>query len=151
VLAAFAIVLGHLGLQTWRSETVYAADVRNPYVYAHTSTALVRFVDQVEDLAQVHPAGRNLSIKIVQPDADYWPLPWYLRRYPGVRYVHSAPDNADADIVILDPAIADEVAASFRDAYFGPVTAGLRPGVLRAVYIKQTLWDTYMTARDAQN
>ena len=149
LVGSFGIVLGHLALQSWRAETVYAADVRNPYVYAHTSTALVRFVEQVADLASVHPDGRNLSIKIVQPDADYWPLPWYFRRYSGVRFLHAVPEELDADIVIVDSRIVEAVATRLRGAYFGPTTAGLRPGVLRAVYVRQELWDAYMQAGSA--
>jgi uncharacterized protein (TIGR03663 family) len=147
VLAAFGIVLAHLGVQSWRAETVYAADVRNPYVYAHTSTALVRFIDQVEAIADLDPAGRNLSIKIVQPDADYWPLPWYLRRYSNVRYIHAVPDDPNAAILIVDPKLTEQVAAQFSRPYYGPFTAGLRPGVLRAVYVRQDLWDRYLQSR----
>ncbi len=124
--------------------------MRNPYVYAHTSTALVRFAEQVETLADLDPAGRNLAIKIVQPDADYWPLPWYLRRFSNVRYIHAVPDDPNAAIVIVDPRLTEDVAAKFKGPYYGPITAGLRPGVLRAVYVRQDLWDRYMQ-RQAQN
>ena len=49
---------GHLAWQARLASMTYAADPRNPYVYAQTSPDLLNLVRQVEALAQVHPQGR---------------------------------------------------------------------------------------------
>jgi len=145
VLLACAIGLTHLAIQSYRAETVYAADVRNPYVYAHTSTAFLRLVERIESLADI--AGDDLKVQVIQPDRDYWPLPWYLRDLDTVGYWHEVPDAVDADVVIADPAIRDEVEANATKPYFGPESHGLRPAVLRAVYIDRTLWNRFLETR----
>lgn len=147
VIVAFAIALGHLGLQSYRAETVYAADVRNPYVYAHTSSAFMRLVDRIDDLARINPEGRDLFIRVIQPDGDYWPLPWYLRRFSRVGYWREIPENVDADVIIADPKLRETLESHMTDRYFGPEMYSLRPGVLRAVYIREPLWDAFMASR----
>ncbi len=148
IAAAFLVALAHLGLQSYRSETTYAADVRNPWVYAHTSTNLVELIHRVDELAAIHPAGRNLVIKIIQPDNDYWPLPWYLRRYPNVGYWNQVPADPEADLIVSSPRIGEELRGHLKNPYFGPAMYSLRPAVLRELYVRQELWDTFMATRD---
>ncbi len=147
VVAAFGVAVAHLGIQTYRSETEYAADRRNPWVYAHTSTNLVELVNRVDELAAFHAGGRLLTIKVVQPDNDYWPLPWYFRRYPNVGYWNSIAEDPDADVIISSPRIGEELRARLKGAYFGPALYSLRPAVLRELYVRQELWDAFMAAR----
>ena len=149
IIAAFAIALAHLGVQSYRSETEYAADVRNPWIYAHTSTNLVELAQRVDELAAIHPAGDDLTIKIIQPDNDYWPLPWYLRRYSTVGYWNAIPDDPEADLIISSPRIGEDLRARLKGAYFGPAMYSLRPSVLRELYVRKDLWDAFMAARQA--
>jgi len=146
LVAAFVLVLGHLGIQSWRAETVYAADVRNPWVYAHTSTNLVELTRRIDELAA---AGRGLdtTIQIIQPDNDYWPLPWYLRRYAKTGYWNTLPESIDADIIVSSPRIGAELRAQLGEAYYGPSMYSLRPAVLRELYVRRELWDEFMAGR----
>ena len=53
-LALLAIGSVHLGWQAWRASVVYAADPRNPYVYAQTVPDAVRMAARIRDLAALH-------------------------------------------------------------------------------------------------
>jgi uncharacterized protein (TIGR03663 family) len=129
--------------QSWLGNFEYPADTRNPYVYAHTSQALFRLTRRVEAIAAIAPEGKDLHINILKPDADYWPLPWYLRAYPKVGYWTSPPENADADIIIADAKLGPFVQSHIKDEYQFEFHA-LRPGVNLLVFIKKTLWDEFM-------
>ena len=142
ILAATA----HLGLQSYRANFVYPADPRNPYVYAHTSSAFLKLVQRVDDIAAIHPDPPSMLIKIYQPDRDYWPLPWYLRKYDHVGYWDTPPANPEADIIIAAPGLRDELSERLQGEYAKEMQ-GLRPSVLRHVYIKQSLWDAFMATR----
>ncbi|MFA6242714.1 MAG: flippase activity-associated protein Agl23, partial [Candidatus Hydrogenedentales bacterium] len=122
-----AVATCHLGVQTFRANGDYCADPRNPYVYAHTSTALIRLTDRVEDIAKVSPEGRGLLVRVIAPDGDYWPLPWYLRKFSKVGYWPNVPDDCDAPVIIAPPQLYPEVAARLRDKY-QTETYTLRPG-----------------------
>ncbi len=147
--------------QAWRAslDRRWVTDRRNPYVYAQTSFDLLEIPRRAEQLAALHPQGRELLIKVVSPDFDYWPLPFYLRRFPRVGYwpkqdpktgqiVEVIPADPDADMVIASAEVAPELEKRFRGRYFSE-TRGLRPAVHLIVYIRQELWDAFL-ARQAR-
>ena len=138
--------LARMGQQSYQGNFIYPADPRNPYAYAHPSTALRRLVTRVDDIADISGPGRDLHINIVRPDGDYWPLPWYFRRYPRVGWWHHLPDRADASVIIAAPELYEVLAERLRDDYLVEFHA-LRPGVLLHAYIRQDLWDAFMETR----
>ncbi len=140
------LIAVHLGWQSYHANYRYNADPRNPYVYAHTSSAFMRFVQRVDDIQQVHPQPDTMLIRVIQPDADYWPIPWYLRGMNNVGFYTEIPDLADADMIIIDMALKDDLDAQLSNAYQIETTS-LRPGVLRLVYIEQSLWERFMRER----
>ncbi len=92
--AAGIIVLtgvAQLAVQAWQAAVRFAADPRNPWVYAQTSPDLLNLVDKVDAVAQASPEGRGLYISVIAPGSDYWPLPWYLRSYGNVGYFENVP------------------------------------------------------------
>jgi len=132
--------------QTWRSNFQYPADVRNPYVYAHTTTAIRRLTGRLDDLAAVSPKGKALRINVISPTADYWPLPWYLRTFTAVGYYNQIPDNPDVNVIIASPLLKDSLPPALKGDYFREIGA-LRPNALLHVYIERGLWDAFMDTR----
>jgi uncharacterized protein (TIGR03663 family) len=82
----------HSTWQAYRCNYRYYADSRNPYVYAHPTTEVFTVVKRVvemagamEKMALEQPDKVKMHIQVICPGKDYWPLPWYLRRFePGV-------------------------------------------------------------------
>ena len=138
-LIVFLVV--QLGFQAYRTSYTYAADRRNPYVYAHTSTDCINMVKRVEALAAVSPKGRGLLIRVVTD--DYWPLPWYLRTFPNVGW-GDAPDPPDADILILAPETQDWADAHLHGKYVKLGAEGLRPEVFVCMYVEESLWNAFV-------
>ncbi len=145
-----AVVLGLAGFearQAWQGNFVYAADARNPYAYAHTSTAVTRLADRVHDLCAVDPAGKAMEVRVIQPGGDYWPLPWYFRDLTRVGYWSDIPPSPDAaPVIITAPQLAPRLQPLLKEPYFVE-THGLRPGRLLTVFIRQDLWDRFMAGR----
>lgn len=107
----------------------YRADQRNPYVYSHTTTDLMRLVAEVEKVAADQGAG--FSAQVINRDSG-WPLPWYWRALPKVGYQTELPEQVEASVIIVDadqlPALKvrlGDKAAAYTET--GPY--GLRPGV----------------------
>ena len=59
VALAFVLASAQLGWQAWRASVTYAADPRNPYVYAQTVPDAVRMAARIRALAALHPDGRT--------------------------------------------------------------------------------------------
>jgi len=116
-----------LAVLAWQSavNVKYSADPRNPWVYAQTLPNLLQLADKVDAVAEASPDGGGLRINVIAPDDDYWPLPWYLRRYSGAGYFENVPgfskfaeggiQGADA-FVRKVRAKADPVSAFLLDA-----------------------------------
>lgn len=138
--------VARMGQQSRLGNQVYSADTRNPYVYAHPSTALRRLIVRVDDIAAISEEGFDLHINVIRPDGDYWPLPWYFRRYTRVGWWHHLPERPDADIILAPPELYGVVSERLQNEYLVEFHA-LRPGVLLHAYIRQDLWDAFMVTR----
>ena len=144
VVAALVGLAAQLSWQAWRASFVYSTDRRNPYVYAQTVPDLLNLVRTAEGLARVAPAGYETIIKIIAPDSDYWPLPWYLRRFKHLGWYEKLPDDPYAPIIVvaskLDARLDDK---SDRKWIMTGLTE-LRPGKYFELYVELELWKKYV-------
>lgn len=145
---ACALAVAHAGRQAYLGAMVYPADTRNPYVYAHTSTALARVVQRVSDIAAVSPSGKAIRVAVVGAQGDYWPLPWYLRAFPNVGYWNAPPQEQDFDLWITSTQFAPQLAQRLGQDYQAD-SGALRPGVMLAVFVRKPLWEAFMAPRRA--
>ena len=148
-----AVGAGHLA---WQADQLsfnprHLADPKNPYVYAHTPTPLPNLTARLDRLAGQLPQGRDLWIQVVVSD-NYWPLPWYLRKFNEQRvcyWLDAKVWKRDLDqypppaILILSGDIDSDDLTARLAGYGGPVYASLRPGVLLAIYVRKDLWPVY--------
>jgi uncharacterized protein (TIGR03663 family) len=145
LVATVAVASVHLGWQAWRASVTYAADPRNPYVYAQTVPDAVRMAARIRDLAAVHSDGPRMQVSVIAPPYEQWPLPWYLRAMPHVGYwsVPGDPVALQAPVIVAaianTPALDHLVGDRYVSEFFG-----LRPEVLLALYIERGLWDRFL-------
>jgi len=150
---AVAAVSAHLLWQAWAASFRFAADPRNPYVYAHTSTDVLEVAARLTQLAESHPAGRAMPLQVVTR-RNVWPLPWYLRKLTGVEWWPGVSDTARlAPVVVVTP---DQERDLVRRIYEVPPPGerelyvsvfdremDLRPGVELRAYAAATLLDAW--------
>jgi uncharacterized protein (TIGR03663 family) len=147
VLALLAVATAHLGREAWLLSFRFAADPRNPYVYAHTPPDLVNLAAQLDRLARRTPQGHDLMIHVVAE--NYWPLPWYLRHFnpdhvgywrEAARWREDSAGLPPPAIVLLTSDLQPDVDAGLRTGYNKQMIRGLRPGVFLQVYVRDDLW-----------
>ncbi|HWQ92106.1 MAG TPA: hypothetical protein VN673_10570, partial [Clostridia bacterium] len=133
---------GHLAWQSWRQATEFADDQRNPYVYAQTSANLLRLVDKLNAVADAGPGGTATLIKVIAPESDYWPLPWYLRRFSNVGWWDQLPQDPFAPLMVVSSKLdarLDEKKTHLMTGIFQ-----LRPDVFVELYVAVDLWRAYL-------
>jgi uncharacterized protein (TIGR03663 family) len=138
-----------LAAQSVRASFRYAADPRNPYAYAHTTTDFARLPARLYNLAEHHPDGRDMYVKVVARPFEQWPFPWYARRLTRVGYWGTAADASpldDAPVLVVSMDQVDDVEAVLGERYISEFY-GLRPGVLLALYIERGLWERFLASR----
>jgi uncharacterized protein (TIGR03663 family) len=146
--AGLAVGSIHLGWQAWRASITYAADPRNPYVYAQTVPDAVRMAARIRNLSAIHPDGARMQVSVIAQASEQWPLPWYLRTMPNVGYWTASSDvlALQAPVIVSSlehtPALEQALGDRYVSEYFG-----LRPELLLAVHIERGLWDRFLAER----
>jgi len=139
-----ALLTLQLTLQAWRANFVYPADPRNPYVYAQTSPDLLQLVQRIEGIANVAPAGNDTLVKIVAPESDYWPLPWYLRRFHQLGWYNQLPEDPFAPIVLVSTTLDARLDDKSDRKWIMAGISELRPGSYFELYVELELWKQYV-------
>jgi uncharacterized protein (TIGR03663 family) len=139
---------GQLAAQAWSASMTYSADPRNPYVYAQTSPNLLELVSQLEALAKANPQGRQMLVKVMSPGSDFWPLPWYLRRFEQAGWWGEMPADPFAPVMIVSTkfkAGLDEKKTHVMVGLFK-----LRPDAFLELYVELDLWRAYLETKSKQ-
>ena len=136
--------------QAWRASFVYPADRRNPYVYAQTVPDLLNLVQSAEGLARVAPEGYETIVKIIAPDSDYWPLPWYLRRFKHLGWYEKLPDDPFAPIVVVSSKLDARLDDRSDHKWIMVGLTELRPGKFFEQYVELELWKKYVESLPRQ-
>ena len=145
VTAVFVAATVQLGWQARRAAITYAADPRNPYVYAQTVPDTVRMAARIRELAMLHPDGLNMQVSVVASPYEQWPLPWYLRTMPNVGYWVAQGDPLELRSAVIVSSVENMPAldAALGDRYVTHIF-GLRPEVFLTLYVERGLWDRFL-------
>jgi uncharacterized protein (TIGR03663 family) len=149
VLSLIFIGILHLGWQCWRANFIYYADVRNPYVFAQTSTDFLNLIRRINRISEVHPEHKNMLIKVIADPYMIWPLPWYLREFKRVGYWTEAEEAGKitgTPVIISSMEQTEHIDPLIRGQYLSEFY-GLRNEVLLSVHIRLDLWNRILENR----
>ena len=151
LIAGLTLACFNLGSQAWRAAVTYAADPRNPYVYAQTVPDAVRMGKRILDLAALHADGTHMQVSVIAPADEQWPLPWYLRGMPNVGYWTASGDPVamQAPVIVSSMEHAPGLEAALGNRYVSEIY-GLRPDVLLNLYVESELWNRFLRAEGSE-
>jgi uncharacterized protein (TIGR03663 family) len=152
--AAVAIVLAagvaHLTWQSYLGSLAlapngvpYCDSAKNPYVYSQTLPDALRLVATVEGLARASAQGNRTEMEVMSPES-YWPLPWYLRRFPKVGYWDKIPPQPPAPIMIVSTDLHAAFDEGLDKTHLMAGYFALRPQVFLELYVETNLWTAYV-------
>ena len=137
----------HLACQAWQASVTYAADQRNPYVYAQTSPNILELVEQLKKLARAHPERNQMLIKVMEPDGDFWPLPWYLRAFDRIGWWKEIPADPYAPVMIVSSQMRANLDEKKTHLMVGIYQ--MRPSVFFELYVELDLWKRFLAENPA--
>ena len=120
-MAATALVVALLGVETCSRCLLHSVNPANPLAYSPSSHDLNRLQRDLDTLAAGSPQGRDLLVQVVAQ--DYWPLPWTLRHFPHIGYWSEPPANLRPGVVLVGPEAINHLPSLTTTPY------ELRPGV----------------------
>lgn len=144
VTACLLALTGQLAWQAWRANFVYAADRRNPYVYAQTLPDLLNLVQKVDGIGRAATAGYETPVKVIAQGGDYWPLPWYLRRFKNVGWYETMPEDPFAPIMIVSAKFDAQLDEKSAKKWIMAGFTELRPQKFLELYVEIELWKKYV-------
>jgi hypothetical protein len=100
-------------------------------------------ITRVQSLSGIASPGRQMVIKVMAPEDDYWPLPWYLRNFKEVGWWNKVPENPFASVMIASSKLdakLDENGTHLMVGYFA-----LRPQVFLELYVEKQLWQDWLS------
>jgi uncharacterized protein (TIGR03663 family) len=152
VLAALIVVLPsadlvrqsyqmNYGLHATRAQGL----IPGPWVYAHTIGTFPQLPARIRELTPFAGEGEETRINVV--GTDYWPLPFYLRRYTNVGYWGtSPPDPADAPFIVSTREMEERLKPLLRADYHEEPYK-LRDGVWLTLRVRRDVWDRFIETR----
>ncbi len=144
---AFGFISIHLLGQSF-NEYGDPADPSNPWVYGHTDGNFHQVIQTIDSAT----LDESTYIEIVFPGHDYWPFPWYLKKYQQVAYRDRIDfESQGGEIIIIAPSQEGELVEKLyekpppgeRFLYLNlfDSTQILRPNVYFNGYLRQDLWE----------
>lgn len=143
-IAILVALTAQLAWQAGRASFIYPADRRNPYVYAQTVPDILNLVMKAEGIARVAPESNDTVVKVVAPGSDYWPLPWYLRRFNHVGWFDQLPADPFSPIVIVSAKLNARLDDKSEKKWIMTGISELRPGTFLEMYVELELWKKYV-------
>ena len=146
-LLAVALAAGgaHLGWQAWQATHAQAASRGNPWVYGHTSANLLEMIARIEGLARVHPQGHNMVVQVMAKSGDYWPLPWYLRRFKQAGFWDHLPTGAEqAPVMVVSMEFEANYDSLPQKTHLMAGMFQMRPATVFELYVETALWKAYV-------
>jgi len=109
-------------------------------------------VDAIEKASDASTEGTKTPLQVIAAEDDYWPFPWYLRKFSQVGYWDQVDDSAARATIILANAKCEQellnvlytVPPAGEKHLYMPLfdeILQLRPGVEWRGYIRKDLWD----------
>lgn len=156
IMALLAVGSGHLLWESWRCNYRYDSNSLNPYVYAHPTREVFEIVRRVQEYTGGHEDDPNMSIEVICPGDDYWPLPWYFRSHSHVLWADRVSENTGrSPLILASPMVETDLENKFFDdsipfeerpeTYFHlfdrPYYVWLRPQVRLLGFVRKDVWE----------
>jgi predicted membrane-bound mannosyltransferase len=158
ILITFLLAVGSLSLawQSYQLNFKYDSHPNNPYVYSHPGNDVLEIEKQMEKIANSLTNGYDLYIQVIFPESDYWPLPWYFRKFNQIGWWDRVdPHVPVAPILFISPQIENDLTTLLYEKrppgqqyLYIPLLntyRELRPGAEIHGYIQYDLWNRIIT------
>lgn len=136
VWPAMAILILFFIPRTLRAVYTEADLAVHPQAYVHTSRDIYNMRDQIDHVARVSELGSQIKINFVSK--EYWPWPFYMRKYPNALFWGKFDDigPVDAPLIVADSSAKEELKKYLKDSYEIQEYV-LRPNYLHHLYINK--------------
>jgi len=119
---------------------------KNPYAYVQPYYDVETLADLIDTISKIEGENYEMPIHFLTP--DYWPLPWYLKKYKKIGYWEKEiPEiNLSGVPVIITTPDREDLTAKLSATHFSELR-GRMPGYYLLVFYRKDLWMKYNDLR----
>ncbi len=152
-----AFIAVFLFAQAYFNSVVYSSNPENPFVYSHAENDIKTVEPLLTKVTAVQNEYLNTPIYVAASNSDYWPLPWYLRKFKKISWNDSITTDVykfpiifaspDLENVLIEKLCTLPSAGSVN--LYVPLfdkQVNLRPGKEIRGYIRKDYFDNYYNA-----
>ncbi|KAF0151785.1 MAG: membrane-bound mannosyltransferase-like protein [Ignavibacteria bacterium] len=149
-----AFIAIFLFAQAYFNSIIYSSHQKNPFVYSHTESDIKTVEPLLTKVTAVQSEYLNTPVYVAASKNDYWPLPWYLKKFKKISWNEEITNDVYKFPIIL--ASPDLENALIENLYSLPPdgsvnlyvplfdsTINLRPGKEIRGYIRKDYLDKY--------
>jgi uncharacterized protein (TIGR03663 family) len=135
--------------QAWLGSTQLSYAPGNPYIYSQTSPDILRLVSRVEAVSRSFPSGNEMPIRVMSPQSDYWPLPYYLRSFSTIGWHDDLTESPHIPVLIASTELKAAYETNGTHVMIGLFK--LRPGKYFELYVEKHLYKEYVRSGGSKN
>ncbi|MBK1826090.1 flippase activity-associated protein Agl23 [Haloferula rosea] len=139
ILVVLATVMSIQFIQSRQATGRLASDERNPYAYVPTSDDIETLKPWLDSLDAAVPELTLEPVGVI--GSEYWPLPWYLRRYEKVGYWAEAPPSLERLPLVFS---TGDLTADLSESHV-PIPRGLRTDTPMTVWVREDFWEAALS------
>ena len=115
---------------------------RNPYAYVQPFFDVEDLAVRIQEISKIEGNDYEMPIHFLTP--DYWPLPWYLKKFYNVGYWEkTVPEiNPEKFPVIITTPDREELVKQLEKTHVAEYR-GRMPGYHLLVFYRKDLWEKY--------
>lgn len=119
---------------------------KNPYAYVQPFYDVEDMSTRIEEISKVEGSGYEMPVHFLTP--EYWPLPFYLKKFKNVGYWENEIPQLDLKQlpVIITTPDREELVKGLEESHF-PEFRGRMPGYHLLVFYRKDLWERYNERR----
>ncbi len=153
------LIFMHNVYQTYITSFKYPYQPENPFTYSQPTPDVISIADEVIAIAEASPSGNKTLISVIAKDSDYWPLPWYLRKFKNIAWNNHVTNSVyKFPIIISTPNFEDEIIQKLftipppgeKNLYIPMFDKYLtiRPNIEIRGYVQKDFYDYYLRRDD---
>jgi len=118
----------------------FASSTHNPYAYSQAVPDVEDLAQRIEEFSKID--GREFGMPIHFLTPEYWPLPWYLKKFKYIGYYENKRPSTDlAELPLIITTSEQEDLCEQLEKSHQSELRGRLPGYYLIVFYRRDLWN----------
>ena len=129
------------------TEQAFSTSDRNQYAYSHAVIDVENLAERINEVSKVSEQGFDMPIHFFT--SEYWPMPWYLKKFKKVGYWENEESQfslSKVPVIVTTPDRKD-IISQLENSHQSELRSRL-PGYWLQVFYREDLWQEFMDLKE---